>query len=511
MSRELRDLIESIDSANQAHSDLITVIKYLKEEVQRLNLRVNEQKRIIKNQGVKISEFDDSDIPEDVLILKELITNQREDINKKDDYIKILEQSIEELTNSLDLSNISKVTNEELNQANILITQLKDENKKEKIDNETLKKKIEKFENEGIFLASGMKNDEYQELIDAKKVIFQLTEVNGLNGVKIESLKAEHKELREKIQEATTANENYQNEVNLANHEIEHLTIDLNEAQEKVTFLKNKIDSLQTQDDEELTKLRNNSRTIDELLDIISELETDKVNFLQEISAKDNRILDLKESKEAFEERIAEQEKLMTEQQTEFKRLMDEKDSQLGSKKKDLIRIENANQQLNELIIELKHQEDLLIKQQKGSSPKLTPQVAPLVIPPITSPVAPSITPPFNSLPQNLFLMMFQLLDNDNKNRIIDHLIEDLSHLERERKTNAIKLLSLIKSEKTFQALKNLIQDPDWIVKLYLIKAIFKFDNPEVIILLSKFRSDQDPDVRETADRILEKLKRVNT
>ena len=59
MSRELRDLIESIDSANQAHSDLVTVIKYLKEEVQRLNLRVNEQKRIIQNQGSKISKFDD--------------------------------------------------------------------------------------------------------------------------------------------------------------------------------------------------------------------------------------------------------------------------------------------------------------------------------------------------------------------------------------------------------------------------------------------------------------------
>ena len=503
MSRELRNLIESIDSANQAHSDLVTVIKYLKEEVQRLNLRVNEQKRIIKNQGVKISEFDDSDIPEDVLILKELITNQREDINKKDNHIKILEQNIEELTNSLDLTNISNGTNEELNQANILITQLKDENKKEKIDNETLKKKIEKFENEGIFLASGMKNDEYQELIDAKKIIFQLTEVNGLNGVKIESLKAEHKELREKLQEATTANENYQNEVNLANHEIEHLTIDLNETQEKVTFLKNKIDSLQTQDDEELTKLRNDSRTIDELLDIISELETDKVHFLQEVNAKDKRILDLKESKEAFKERIMEQEKMMTEQETEFNRLLDEKESQLGSKSKDLIRIENANQQLNELIIELKNQEEKLMKQQKGASPKLTPPVTPLLVTPVA--------PPFNSLPQNLFLMMFHLLDNDNKNRIIDQLIDDSSHPEREIKTSAIKLLSLINSEKTFQALKNLIQDPDWIVKLYLIKAFFKFDNPEVISLLSKFRSDQDPDVRETADRILEKLKRVNT
>ena len=198
MSRELRDLIESIDSANQAHSDLVTVIKYLKEEVQRLNVRVNEQKRIIKNQGFKISEFDDSDIPEDVLILKEMITNQREDINKKDDHVKILEQSIEELTKSLEQVNNGENINEELNQAQIWITQLKEDNNKIINENETLKKKIEKFENEGRFLVSGMKNDEYQELIDAKKIIFQLTEENGLNRVKIESLKAEHNELQEK-------------------------------------------------------------------------------------------------------------------------------------------------------------------------------------------------------------------------------------------------------------------------------------------------------------------------
>ncbi|MHA1373738.1 MAG: HEAT repeat domain-containing protein [Promethearchaeota archaeon] len=499
MSRELRDLIESIDSANQAHSDLVTVIKYLKEEVQRLNVRVNEQKRIIKNQGFKISEFDDSDIPEDVLILKEMITNQREDINKRDDHVKILEQSIEELTKSLEQANNGENINEELNQAQIWITQLKEDNNKIINENETLKKKIEKFENEGSFLVRGMKNDEYQELIDAKKIIFQLTEENGLNRVKIESLKAEHDELQEKFQDAITTNKNYQNELNLANHEIEHLTIDLNEVQEKVAFLKNKIDSLQSQEDEELTKLRNDSITINELLDIISELETEKVNFLKEVNAKDKRILDLKESKEAFEERISEQEKLITEQQSEYSRLLDEKKSQLDSKSKDLIRIENANQQLNELIIELKNQEEKLV-QQKQQQPNET-------ISQITSPVA----PPFNSLPQNLFLMMLQLLDNDNKKRIIDHLIEDLSHPEREIKTSAIKLLSLINGEKTFQALKNLIQDPDWIIKLYLIQAFSKFDNPEVMSLLFSFKSDEDPDVREIAERTLAKLKRANS
>ena len=494
MSRELRDLIESIDSANQAHTDLVTVIKYLKEEVQRLNFRVNEQKRIIKNQGVKISKFDDSDIPEDVLILKEMITNQREDINKKDNHINILEQDIEELTKSLELTNNNKSSNEELNQAYILITELKNENKMEKFENDTLKTMIEQFENERNFLASGMKDDEYQELIDAKKIIFQLTEANGLARVKIESLKADHNQLQEKFQETIATNENYQNELNLANHEIGHFTTELNEAQEKVTFLKNKIDSLQFQEDEELRKLRNDSRNIDELLDIISELETDKVNYLQEVSAKDKRILALKESKETFEEKIVEQEKLITEQQAEYNKLRDEMESRLDLKSKDLIRIENANQQLNELIIELKTQEEKMVKKQSGTSSQ------------IISPMAPR----FNSLPQNLFLMMLQLLDNDNKIKIIDQLIKDLSHPEREIKTSAIKLLSLIDNEKTFQALKNLMPDSDWIVKLYLIKALFNFKNPEVKSLLSKFRSDKDPDVRETAERTIEKLKRVN-
>jgi len=494
MSRELKDLIESIDSANQAHTDLVTVIKYLKEEVQRLNFRVNEQKRIIQNQGAKLSKFDDSDIPDDVLILKELFTNQREEINKKDNHIKILEQNIEELSKSLELTSNEKGLNEKLSEATLLIAELKNDNKEVKIENDALKTKIEQFENERNFLASGMQNDEYQELIDAKKIIFQLTEENGLAHVKIESLKAENNQLKERFQEAMVVNENYQNEINLANNAIEHLTSDLNEAQEKVAFLKNKIDSLQLQEDEELMNLRNDSQNIDELLDIISELETEKIDFLQEVNVKDKRILALKENEEDYEERIAEQEKVIIEQQAEYDKLRDETESQLDLKNKDLIRIENANQQLNDLIIELKNQEEKIEKIQNETSPD------------ITSPVAPR----FNALPQNLFLMMLQLLDDDNKKKIIDQLIMDLSHPEREIKTSAIKLLSLIDNESSFQALKDLIQDPDWIVKLYLIRALFNFKNPEVKSLLSKFRSDEDPDVRETAERTIEKLRHFN-
>ena len=36
MSKELKDLIDSVDYANQTHSDLETIISRLKEEVQKL-------------------------------------------------------------------------------------------------------------------------------------------------------------------------------------------------------------------------------------------------------------------------------------------------------------------------------------------------------------------------------------------------------------------------------------------------------------------------------------------
>ena len=129
MSKELRDLIESIDTANQAHSDLLTVIRYLKEEVQRLNFKINEQQRIIKTQGVKISKFDTLDVPEDLAILKDMVTNQREEINKKDEHIRILENSIEELTKTLEQSGNEISSKEGLTQSNEVITQLRKNNK----------------------------------------------------------------------------------------------------------------------------------------------------------------------------------------------------------------------------------------------------------------------------------------------------------------------------------------------------------------------------------------------
>ena len=55
MSKELKDMIDSVDSANQAQSKLKITIRNLKEEVQRLNFTIGEQRSIIQNQKSMLS------------------------------------------------------------------------------------------------------------------------------------------------------------------------------------------------------------------------------------------------------------------------------------------------------------------------------------------------------------------------------------------------------------------------------------------------------------------------
>ncbi len=128
MSKELKDLIDSVDSDNQAQADLETMNRELKEEVQRLNFTIDEQIRIIQNQESKLSNFPNGNIPEDVSLLKEVVTQQRQDIIKKDKDVEILQQTIADI--STELENVQKFEgeNEELIYANKEIVQLTEEN-----------------------------------------------------------------------------------------------------------------------------------------------------------------------------------------------------------------------------------------------------------------------------------------------------------------------------------------------------------------------------------------------
>ena len=102
MSKELKELIETVDIANQAHTELEMAIRFLKEEVQRLNSKVAEQKNIIRTQQVKISNYGEPKLPDDVMILKDIIVSQREEISMKDDELELLKRKIHGLNKKIE-------------------------------------------------------------------------------------------------------------------------------------------------------------------------------------------------------------------------------------------------------------------------------------------------------------------------------------------------------------------------------------------------------------------------
>ncbi|MFX1588823.1 MAG: hypothetical protein ACFFC1_11750, partial [Promethearchaeota archaeon] len=244
MSKDLKDLIDSIDSANSAHSELETIIRYLKEEVQKLNFTINEQKRIIQNQKLKLSNFESSTIPEDVEVLKELLINQREELIKKDKDIEILTQTIEDITVELEKAKKFDEEDEEIVYSNKVIVQLTEENEIYRAEIEKLEARINDLEEAVQLYENGDYKKIEQKLVDTKKLIFQLTEENGLNRVQIESLKKEIEDLQSSLHESELNKNQYMYELENNNQIIDGLKDKLSEYKEKIEYLQNKLEDM---------------------------------------------------------------------------------------------------------------------------------------------------------------------------------------------------------------------------------------------------------------------------
>ncbi|MFX1445933.1 MAG: HEAT repeat domain-containing protein, partial [Promethearchaeota archaeon] len=111
----------------------------------------------------------------------------------------------------------------------------------------------------------------------------------------------------------------------------------------------------------------------------------------------------------------------------------------------------------------------------------------------------------------NLFMRMFNILDKPKKDLIIKSLIEDLNKTQNnDIKRCVINLLSTIKDNKIYDALIKMIHDDDWLIKLYVIKSLYKFDDDEIknnfTEPLKKLLRDKDSDVREAASSLLSKI-----
>lgn len=471
MSKELKDLIDTIDSSNRAHSEISKMIAFLKNEVERLTFTIKEQKEVIQNQSVKLSSLEENNLPRDIIVLKEMVVNQREELIKKDKDIEILKKTLEEVTVELENSKQFNEENEELIYAQKTIVQLTEEK-------EILKRKLDKLQR---IIAS--RNDEDlidrdQQLIDAKKLLFQLTEENGIKSVKIESLKAENEDLTLKLEQVSHLNQELSKNIALATQSKEDVERQLIETQKKIEYLGEKLEIISNQrvdwvddaqyQDEEVYLKENNAN-----------LHEENSNLKNIIHTNTSVIENLEQRCEKLSKELQENEAIL-----EGKELQNEKKVEELNQK--LKKIENANEQLNGLINELRKKE----KEAKIPEKQAISLIGELD----------------RNIPPSLFRIMYDRLEEDNKLMIKDFLISDLHSGSREARTYAIKTLSSIRSKEILNELKSIKSDDDWIVKLYLIKALSLFDKEDIKDTLKELTKDKDLDVRESADKLLSRI-----
>ena len=453
MSKDLKDLINTVEKESQSQAELEKTIHSLKEEINRLEFTVKEQKILIENlkSQMKDEQIEKSELPREIDVLKDMVTSQRQELNQKDDEIDKLHEKIDELASTQGIEEVVSFgldDNQELLNAQNLIVQLTDEIDQYRNQIGPLQTQIEEMQskqgNVEDLIEDAIENETNEELINIKRLNFQLMEVNGLLRVEIESLKAK---LQERIEE-------------IGSEELES-------ANEKIAILSSELESLKAKLKELIAinaeELELANGTIEMLTSELGAYEA-QVKFLQEQLGES--------SKPTI---------ITTEDALQFTEMREE----LDDVKSKLMKSQKDNQALNEMLSELK---------QKLSSKEIEKIEIGQNLP--------------KRLNLSLFYRMYNLLDENKKLKIIDSLIQDLQSNNSETKRNAIRILSVIKNNKVYGAFLEMLDDKDWLVRYSIIKALSKFEkkSDELKPILKKLTRDIDVDVRELALRILDDL-----
>ena len=453
MSKDLKDLINTVEEETQSQAELEKIIHSLKEEINKLEFTVKEQKILIENlkSQMKDEQIEKSELPSEIDVLKDMITSQRQALNQKDDEIDNLHEKIDELAStqgSEETVSYGLNDNQELLNAQNLIVQLTDEMDQYRNQIGLLQTQLEEMQskksNVEDLIEDAVKDDINEGLINIKRLNFQLMEENGLLRVEIESLKAK---LQERIEEISSE--------------------DLEATNDKIAILSSELESLKAKLKEliainaEEIELANGK--IEMLTSELEDYEA-QVKFLQE------------QLGESGEPTI-----ITTEDALQFTEMREE----LDDVKSKLMKSQKDNQALNDLLSELK---------QKLSSKEIEKIEIGQNLP--------------KRLHLSLFYRMYNLLDENKKFKIIDSLIQDLQSNISETKRNAIRILSVIKNNRVYGAFLEMLDDKDWLVRYSIIKALSKFKkkSDELKPILKKLTRDIDVDVRELALRILDDL-----
>jgi chromosome segregation ATPase len=261
MSKDLRDVLDNIESSEKQTAILQSRVDKLSSLVERQKKIISEQEAIIEEQKTKISKM--SDIPEDVLELKELIGAQRQQLNEKELELEYSKGEIAQSQKELELVKkqivpTQKKLEESYETMGNLRAELAEKNSELLLKNEAVKNlnnKIEelqaftdKFKEEQVKLISQLEDKRRIESQELKEEISKL-EAALLEGKlqsterdseakdavsRMENMKDKYEELIGKVGELNEKNR-------AANDEIERLTNKIKEVQE---FQKENIDKI---------------------------------------------------------------------------------------------------------------------------------------------------------------------------------------------------------------------------------------------------------------------------
>jgi len=236
MKKDLKEKLNTVEEETKSHAELEASINSLKEEINRLNGIIDEQKTLIDENSDSIIS-DDNTIPSEIGILKDLIISQRQKLIKKDETNEMLQDKISDLvlkSKSSKDGTLHKEANEDLIEAQELVLAFTEESK-------NFRKQIKELESQISSMKSGKSEfdvtnqeemGESEEVVNIKRLNFQLMEENGLLRVENESLKVK---LQKQIVEMNSE------ELTLSYQKIETLTLELDDYEAQVQYLQQKL------------------------------------------------------------------------------------------------------------------------------------------------------------------------------------------------------------------------------------------------------------------------------
>ncbi|MFX1376780.1 MAG: hypothetical protein ACFFA0_13305 [Promethearchaeota archaeon] len=261
MSKDLRDVLDNIESSEKKTAILQSKVEQLTALVERQKRVVSEQERLIEEQKGKISKM--SDVPEDILELKELIGEQRQQLNEKELELEYAKGEIAQSKKELELVKKSTIpTQQKLEEAFETIGNLRAElaeKTSELLLNKEAKKGLEnkvqelqafadKFKEEQVKIISDMEAKRLKETQELKAKLNQLDQIlldsklisterdsEAKDAVsRFEQMRNKHEELINKVGELSDKNRE-------ANAEIERLNKKIKEIQD---FQKENVDKI---------------------------------------------------------------------------------------------------------------------------------------------------------------------------------------------------------------------------------------------------------------------------